>query len=483
MISNKLRISFPLLIFIVALVVRLIPVLLSRNLGIGLDDMFQYDMLARSIVTGNGYRWYAQSDLYLVKNYIPFDLSTVNYDPRGVLTSFRPPLYPAFLAILYFFTGITPERFFIARLFQAMLNALLAPMTYLAARQIFPKHQRAARWSAWAFVFYPMMVIYPHSLATENLFFVLVMAAFLVLLKAGRDQRIGWFALAGLLVALSALTRSVILPLGVVAGLWSWLALKNWKGAAVLLVTMVAVCLPWIVRNSMLHGRLVGIESSLGYNLYVGYHPKSTGTFQYGISLDLIPMLDDGLRDKIGTAKAIEFIREDPARVPVLAIMRLGHFFGLERRALTFFYSNNFFGHIATPLLFMLSAIFMLPFVLLSTSSMYGLILADWHRREVILMGLVLITYIVPHILLLAEDRFHLTVVPFIAILAARCWEGGIGELRQKFQSSSRGKWMIIIASVAVLLLFFNWGRELMVDYDKLTLLFSPKGNMTGFPY
>jgi len=481
--SVKWRISFPLLIFLIAFVVRLIPVLVSRNLGIGLDDMFQYDMLARSIVTGNGYRWYAQSDLYLVKNYIPFDLSTVNYDPRGVLTSFRPPLYPAFLAIIYFFNGITPERFFTARLIQTLLNALLAPMTFLAARQIFPAHQRAARWSAWALALYPMMVIYPLSLATENLFFVLVMASFLALLKAGKDQRVGWFGLSGLLIGLAALTRSVILPFGAVAAIWSWFTLKNRKGAVVLLITIVAVCLPWIIRNSMLHGRLVGIESSLGYNLYVGYHPKSTGTFQYGISLDLVPMLDDGLRDKIGTAKAIEFIREAPARVPILAMMRLGHFMGLERRALTFFYSNNFFGYIATPFLLTLSAIFLLPFVLLSTSSMFGLILSDWHRREAILMGLVLFAYTLPHVLLLAEDRFHLTIVPLLAILAARCWEGGIGELRQMFYSSSKGKWLVIIASVAVLLLFFNWGHELMFDYDKLTLLFGSKGNITGFPY
>jgi hypothetical protein len=32
--------------------------------------MFQYDMLARSIVAGNGYRWYAQADLPLCIRYL-----------------------------------------------------------------------------------------------------------------------------------------------------------------------------------------------------------------------------------------------------------------------------------------------------------------------------------------------------------------------------------------------------------------------------
>ena len=56
----KLPKTFPLRIFLVALILRLVPVVAMHNMGIGLDDMFQYDMLARSIVAGNGYRWYAQ---------------------------------------------------------------------------------------------------------------------------------------------------------------------------------------------------------------------------------------------------------------------------------------------------------------------------------------------------------------------------------------------------------------------------------------
>jgi hypothetical protein len=452
-------------------------------LGIGLDDMFQYDMLARSIIAGDGYRWYAQDDLYLVENYIPFDITTVDYDPKGVVTSFRPPLYPAFLSLVYLFTGITPDRFFAARLVQVFLNALLVPMTYLAARQVFPNHLRAAKWSAWAIALYPMMVIYPLSLATENLFFVLVLAFVLSLFKTISDGRLRWFILSGLLIGLSALTRSVILPISAIAALWAWVALKNRKGAAALFVTAILVCLPWIARNSMLHGRLVGIESSLGYNLYVGYHPKSTGTFQYGISLDLIPMLDDGLRDQIGTTKAIEFIKDDPSRILPLAIMRAGHFFGLERRALTFFYSNNFFGYVPTPALLAASILLLLPFVVLTSSSAYGLILADWKQKEVVLLGIVMATYILPHVLLLAEDRFHLTIVPFLAIFAARLWDGGIGELKHLFRLSFSGKALVLMATLVVLLLFFNWGRELAGDMDKLLILFGPEGNRSGFPY
>jgi hypothetical protein len=115
--------TFPTRIFLVALIVRLVPVLMMRNMGIGLDDMFQYDMLARSISSGNGYRWYAKADLPIVLPYLKLDLALINYDPRGVLTSFRPPLYPAFLGLIYVIFGTGINRFLIARLFQTILAA------------------------------------------------------------------------------------------------------------------------------------------------------------------------------------------------------------------------------------------------------------------------------------------------------------------------------------------------------------------------
>jgi hypothetical protein len=97
-----MKFSFPLRIYLVALVFRLVPVLLTRSMGIGLDDMFQYDMLARSLAAGHGFRWYAQEDLKQLEPYVKFDMSTASgYDPKyGLYTSFRAPLYPAFLAVV-----------------------------------------------------------------------------------------------------------------------------------------------------------------------------------------------------------------------------------------------------------------------------------------------------------------------------------------------------------------------------------------------
>src|SRR5688572_17383848 len=134
-----MKFSFPLRIYLVALVFRLVPVLLTRSMGIGLDDMFQYDMLARSLASGDGFRWYAQEDLKQLEPYVKFDMSTASgYDPEyGLYTSFRAPLYPAFLAGVYFLNGLDFSRFLAARFAQVfLLGAPLAPLTYAVARQL-----------------------------------------------------------------------------------------------------------------------------------------------------------------------------------------------------------------------------------------------------------------------------------------------------------------------------------------------------------
>jgi hypothetical protein len=172
--------------------------------------MFQYDMLARSLAAGNGFRWYAQEDLNQLAAFVDFDLSSVReYDPvLGIPTSFRAPLYPTFLAIVYFFNGIDFSRFFAARLAQAIfLGAPLAPLTYWVAQRLFPlssftalskeerrkKIEPAARISAWIVACYPMLLVYPLGLGTENPFFVLLLTSFFFLLNQPNDRLLSIF--------------------------------------------------------------------------------------------------------------------------------------------------------------------------------------------------------------------------------------------------------------------------------------------------
>lgn len=478
-----MKLSFPVRIYLAAIILRLIPVFLTLNLGIGLDDMFQYDMLARSLASGNGFRWYAQEDLKLLEPYVDFDLSTAQgYDPQyGLYTSFRAPLYPAFLALVYSISGLEFSRFFAARLAQAIfLGAPLAPLTYLIARRFFQSSEftteQTARLSAWIVAAYPMLLVYPLGLGTENLFFVLVLSAFLFILKAIDSPTIVNFIGTGVFLALAALTRSIILPF---AGLVILYLFYLYRAKALTVAIVFAVIIfPWVLRNTLLHGKLTGIETSMGYNLYLGYHPNGNGSFIFGPSLDLLTIMDDSQRDAVGTQKALEFIRAEPERFIPLVLNRLGFFFGLEKRVLIYFYSNNILGYIPAPLLLTISLILLLPFVLICIFGSLGLV-ALRRSPPVDMLYLLLATYILPHMFILAEDRFHLTMIPFIAILASfAAMLIHTGAYKTIFNYKS---WLLI--SILILCLLLNWGYELQRDADKISALFGPEGNRSHFTY
>jgi hypothetical protein len=485
-----MKFSFPVRIYLMALIFRLIPVLLTRGMGIGLDDMFQYDMLARSIASGHGFRWYAQNDLKLLAPYVNFDLSTAKgYDPQyGLYTSFRAPLYPTFLAIVYFFNGLDFSRFFAARLAQVIfLGAPLGPLTYWAALKLSPfpdemkdKAEKIARVSAWSVACYPMLLVYPLGLGTENLFFVLLLVAFLFLLKTVESPTAPNLLLSGVFLALTTLTRSVILPFAGLAILY--LIYLQRRKALLVGFAFVVVVLPWMVRNSLLHHKLTGVETSMGYNLYLGYHPDGNGSFVFGPSLDLLSIMDDAERDSIGMQKGIEFIQTQPQRFIPLAINRLGFFFGLEKRVLMYFYSNNIIGYIPEPALLAISAFLLLPFVLVSISSVLGFSLLRWDSRT-ILGAMLFAAYLLPHVFILAEDRFHLALIPYLAILASCFWAGGFQAIAIRWKQSKYGKLVATLAVLAILLLLTNWGFELMRDADKINALLGPNGNKTYFPY
>jgi 4-amino-4-deoxy-L-arabinose transferase-like glycosyltransferase len=479
------EIKIPKRFFLVALIVRLVPVVLSFSLGIGLDDMFQYDMLARSLSAGNGFRWYSEPDLNLIREYIPIDTGKAAYDPRGVEAAFRGPMYPIFLAGIYFFSGMK-YRFFAARIAQAVLGAMLAPMTFALARRLDPEREKTAHIAAGIVAFYPMLALYPLALATENLFFVLALGGVLLLLRAMDGEKPGgirpvyWFALAGAVMGMAVLTRSVLalfLPLAMV---WIGRNAKSIRGALVFAAAAAAMVFPWALRNSILAGRPESVEVSLGYNLYMGYHPQSSGTFQFGISMDLLTMFDDMQRDQVGLQKAVGFIRNDPGRVPYLIVRKAGYFFGLERRALQYFYSNDFLGSIPAPALLALAAVFLLPFVLLVPAAGYGAVVLPRTDAKILCL-LFLLAYITPHLLILAEDRFHMTLIPFLAATAAAAV-----LRRREILSSLRAPhgWRIwLLPAVVTLLLLANWGFELWSDAPRLAVPFGPNGNTTFYPY
>jgi hypothetical protein len=148
-----------------------------------------------------------------------------------------------------------------------------------------------------------------------------------------------------------------------------------------------------------------------------------------------------------------------------------------------YFYSNNVIGYIPRLLLLTISAILLLPFVFISTSAALGLSLLRWKPEHTLLI-LLLISYTLPHVFILSEDRFHLALVPYIAILAAQSWVNGLAPLTVRWhEERPAGKAVVMFACLAAVLLLTNWGFELIRDGDKIAQLLGPNGNESHFPY
>lgn len=444
---------------------------------IALDDMYQYDMLARSLLSGNGFRWYAQADVEvlrpLLEGYV--DLSTLDLPPEGVLTAHRAPGYPLFLAAIY---GVVPlaQRFLYVRLVQVALTGLLSPLVVLIALKMGLKH-RAALLAGFGMAFYPVLLLYPVALASENIFIPLLALGFYLLLTAA--ERRSWLVplAAGLVLGLSILTRSILLPFVFLAAVWLWRnGRARWKGAVLFLAAALAVCLPWAVRNTQFLGRPAFVESGMGYNLFIGYHPEGNGGFVSNIAVRPLNILDDAERDRYCTQAALGYIAADPLEAGIRVFRRMAFFAGMEDRELIFFYSNNFFGHISQPWLLMLYLFLISPWVGTALLALPGVWLAPL-RPAAWLAGALVLGYAPPHFFILAEPRFHLALVPILLPLGAWGWV----ERNKLFLYRKQPGFGGVLAGAAVLLLL--WGWALAMNWNRLSGVMGPGGNQMTFSY
>lgn len=466
-------------LFLLAALPRLVLALIYLDLPIGLDDMYQYDMLGRSLAAGHGYRWYSRVDVAALRPYLDkwykIDLPTAQVPLDGYRTTFRAPGYPAFLAAIYLAFGTT-YRLQVVRLLQALLGAALAPLTALLASRL-GLPGRSAPAAGVIVALYPVLWMYPLGLGSENLFFPLSLATGLALLAAAGSGRVWNAASAGLLFGVAILTRGafvVTLPFACL-----WLARRaGWRRAALTAVVSLAVVAPWSVRNSLVLGRPAFVETTVGYNLFVGYHPEGDGGFVTHIALMPVHLLDDEARDRWTTEHALGFIRADPGRAALLNLNRLAYFWGWETRELVYFYSNNAFGPLAPGVLFAAMALLILPWAAVALLAPFGLAVAADSRGRRLSLAFVA-GALLAYVPILAEPRFHLPLLPWLAPYAAFALQHPLDWLRPP----PARRLAVVAATLFALLLVLLWSWDALRLLPRWETVFSTGGNELYLSY
>ena len=250
----------------------------------------------------------------------------------------RTPLYPLLVGVLFSLFGSATEPVFAL---QAVLSTLtLAALAALAARcaarapALALSPRAAARCAALLGAFWLPFTLFSNLLLSETLFLLLMVAAFLCLLRwadsgqwsvadetaaiSGQTQYTirttpyGSLLAAGLLIGFAALTRATALAFVPLLGGWVlWVVRRDaaWRVLVVLLIGLAVPVGVGVAYNySAYHALIIG-DTSSGYNLWLA----STGVRDATrLDSDLRAIPDPVAKSRYATDKALENIAAQP---------------------------------------------------------------------------------------------------------------------------------------------------------------------------
>lgn len=197
---------------------------------------------------------------------------------NGAPITWRAPLYPAFLAVIYALFGEHNETgVFLA---QSALDSISAVLIFWMGTRLFT--ESVGFFSAVVFALHPISAYYSLRFMSEPLFTLAFVATTAAWFAAVQSLRPVAFMGVGASVAVAALVKPVAL------GLWPFLAgcalyrLRNEpRRAGIVVIALTVACLlvlaPWALRNYGVTGQLVAVATGGGYALWLGNQTVSEG--------------------------------------------------------------------------------------------------------------------------------------------------------------------------------------------------------------
>ncbi len=334
----------------------------------------------------------------------------------------RVPGYPALLALLAL---PIPEGLLWLRLAQAIVTALGAAVTFVAAERFLGRPAAIA--AAVIYALDPLLVVAGGLLYPEAVAAVLMTAVVLVAWEAAKRSSTALAALAGSLLGLLALFRPVALVVVPVVATWVLVAgnarlSRRALHAGLVGLACLLVLTPWTYRNYRTHGRLIpvslagteGTSVSSGAIAQRGVagavvhkalaDPVAMATHmarEFGHFWELVPsrlMTDDPARRE-------DLHRKDP-RLPIQASFS---------RSLRDTVSAATFG---------------IELLL----ALVGLILLWRHRRgDAVLLAAVVLAYALGHSVFVGKLRYRITILPLVFLCAGAAASALYSKVRPRF--------------------------------------------------
>ena len=189
----------------------------------------------------------------------------------------RAPLYPTLIAGVFNITGYNSDNrersytpLIVLQCFFAGLSCLCV---YLIGRQLFG--ERTGVLAGVLCAFWPQCLRYLGAVDVEATNTLLITLITLATVHLRRSPNIKNGALAGLAIGAATLVKPLplLFPLVIALLLWPPKGVRYpAKALAACILTLVAICLPWVVRNHIVsHGRFHGISTNAAGEFLRGY--------------------------------------------------------------------------------------------------------------------------------------------------------------------------------------------------------------------
>ena len=437
------------LLALLALALRVAVVVAVPDAGI-FADMEQYDGLARMVLDG-----------------------------RPWTDSFRGPVYPLFLALLYALPG--PDLL-IARLGQAGVGAACAVLTTVLATTFV--NRRGALIAGLIVAVYPALVLSTIYLITEGLYTFLLVATLL----AARRMNAVHAAAAGVVAALAALTRSIgvaLVPAIVMSNMLQGWRERRWSrpaaASALLVLGCVVTLTPWLRHTSRVSGGLM-LDSASPYNVLIGNNPRATGRLEmtggdWVIVTYLAGSVNEAERNRRAIGHSWAWITSNPRAWLSLVPVKAWNLYGLEGREHAWVYSIGYFGERRSATVWLWGVLLLASFPLLATAATVGLFRPGLTRQSTGSQFVVLIVLVtLLHIISFGESRFHLPLVPVLAVLAVR----GVTRAASTDQFTTLRSAACVVALLA---LTVGWATQAPGLFQRLLRLTAPGGWHSALQY
>jgi 4-amino-4-deoxy-L-arabinose transferase-like glycosyltransferase len=374
-------------------------------------DAYSYFFYGRQIAEGGGY---------------------LNLDGSGQATAYYPIGYPALLGGLFWIVLHTPLPDALpmaASLLHVVLGTASVALLFVVVRGA-TDSTRTALVAALVLALWPNVVFGTATMQLELAFTFFVLAALAVLAThpwADRPPSLRRSAAFGALLAVAVMIRPFAVPFLALPVLLLVAHRHGWRSVAatvaVAVLPVVALVVPWTVRNQRAMGAPLPFSSNMGDTVCLDRNLDARGGFRFadhdGCALHTLGEVE---RNRISTGKAIEFVREHPGREALQIVRRARLIFEHDHDGLDVverYGRGPILGDLARTWLRRVADVWFFAALAFAAIGVVRALRASGRRAELVLLAVPPLVLIGIAVLLWGTPRFHGPAVPFIAAFAA----------------------------------------------------------------